>query len=174
MGTAWDCWALARWREPFCTCARPHLVIRTGHNRCSTPHLPLWTPLRCAQRLLHHYPIPQAWGHCLRGPLFCTFSLTRIHKALTLELSRELISRLTCTTLAITFRSRLLAHSASSRAVALPNRSHTLNRRSSSSESGVTYSYKTDGIVGVLALPFTYHKPRAFKHKNPRGNHIPQ
>ena len=128
VGTAWDCWALARWREPFCTCARLHLAIRTGHNCCSTPHLPLWTPLRRAQRLLHHYPNSQAWGHCLRSPLFCTFSLTRIRKALTLELSRELISRLTCTTLAITFRSRLLAHSASSRAVALPNRSHTLNR----------------------------------------------
>ena len=91
VGTAWDCWALARRREPFCTCARPHLAIRTGHNRCSTPHLPLWTPLRRAQRLLHHYPNSQAWGHCLRGPLFCTFSLTRIHKALTLGLSRELI-----------------------------------------------------------------------------------
>ena len=76
-------------------------------------------------------PLPQLTsfrGHCLRGPLFCTFSLTRNHKALTLELSRELISRLTCTTLAIPFRSWLPARSASYRAIALFNRSHTLNR----------------------------------------------
>ena len=128
MGTAWDCWALARWREPFCTCARPHLAIRAGYNCCSTLHLPLWTPLRRAQRLLHHYPNSQAWGHCLRGPLFCTFSLTRIRKVLILELSRELISRLICTNLAIPFRSWLPARSASYRAIALFTRSHTLNR----------------------------------------------